>query len=151
MFIKTLLNPNPFCLVHYQHTLLLCLYVQPVLLCSGSWGRLTGLGFLRRCNFSTIKKLIFCFGIDQNKKITIFLHIGLKMLILPEKLHFWMTSDNRGVTNFNFMIDHLYFVGIHSHKFLCRTYASDRVVPVRQCSQQSSSSVQKKLCMIQII
>ena len=45
------------------------------------------------------------------------------------------------------IFDHLYFVGFHSHKFIHRTYACDRVVPVWQNSQESSSSVQK---MIQI-
>ena len=45
------------------------------------------------------------------------------------------------------IFDHLYFVGFHSHKFIHRTYACDRVVPVWQNCQESSSSVQK---MIQI-
>ena len=35
----------------------------------------------------------------------------------------------RGVTNFN-KIDHRYFVGFHSLKFIHRTYAHDDIVPV---------------------
>ena len=42
------------------------------------------------------------------------------------------------------MIERFFVVGIHFLKFIRKTYARDRVVPVRQLSQQSSGSVQKK-------
>ena len=82
---------------------------------------------------------------DENRifwisKITLFWYMKsqIKTFQLKALELFSSTSLSVGVKNFN-KIDHLCFVCIHSLQFICRTYACDWVVPVRQHSQQSSS------------
>ena len=73
-----------------------------------------------------------------------YIKIFLKLYYsVSQKMSFlWRFELTQGVTNVN-KIDHLYFVSVHSLKFIPRTYGCDHIVLDQQHSQQNSCSVQK--------